>query len=460
MACSIDTATRLRLSRIIKAHPNAPWEVCDVAVTKSGKQLYLCHYTTISREDKPDEAVAHIRGLIVSPAYDMIVAHTFRYEPRCLVDGIAGDEIHFVDEYDIPHSLDLNRVKITRFYDNVRFVAFFFDGEFFLATGRKIRPESSGWGNTKPFIEMLQEVDTEGVLTKEKLFPHDEDFSPYCYIFLIVHRDLLVSTRQKMTGSGYIVYAGYRLMDFECKSEISEAVRAYEMTPLTPGEAKTYLSCGVHHQLAMENGLIVEGSDDIEPCIDLGEVLYVEDGEDVYRLESPGAQWRREMRCDDPELYHVFFRHMDSARTGNTTMYHLVNGDITADALREAITTHGGVLSLMWDDTYVADTREKKERVIWLNFVVSLPLSRQLEATDFLDRYHNDISQVISWIQSLLLDHVEIERRSKTKRGKTDYHHVLDIIQTAQNQAHVATLIHNTIWHVLYRIVRAWRHWS
>ena len=417
-----------RLAEIAGISFTDGWSVFDV---NEEAELYLLH------SDVEPKRTGLPRGIVVDLKNESMVCSSFGFTPTAPLDclsvipGSEGD-LAVTDEHLNQHIFKHNNYSITPAYEGVIVRVFKHDGSVYFSTHKKLDCSRSRWGNSEFFLDIYKNLGGPSGLD---LFPEDALYSPWCYVFLLVDRSLLVATKQDI-GVGYIVDLGIQQMwvygpegPFKTTEDEEEDPRPF---------------AGAEHRRptivpALESQLDFKGSDkpfSVRPCqlsleqanqflkegyLDQDEGLYPDKGSGfsgesviIYqyddngrisnsvRVQSSGYHWRVQMRGDNPNLRHRFYQLLnDALRPENTAsllskypfFYRRGKADTSFDTIW---VNHCGQHIRL-------DLKKTDDRIflVYVTFYESLPSSQKSEGLRLWDEFKKDRDDVTMWIQNL-----------------------------------------------------------
>lgn len=461
--------TRQIIAEVLGVENSAAWNIVS---SDPENNLYMVHH-------KPEAShgrYGDIRGVVVDIVAKTVVCKSYGFTPTVISDTLKLQNdglIHLFDDLGMEHEIDPNRMNIKMGFEGTMIHVFKHDGKVYRVTRKKLDPSKSRWGNSKTFMDMYWEL---GGPSDEVLFDSESDYSPYCHIFILVHPDVLVSSKENI-GDGYMVYLGPQEMwpleyyespykqtmedgtffqgvnqkEFdedprpnagwidgtihfpETFSSFSQERTSNILLPpsLSLEEANYKLAFGFYNAF--------QGYENYERRLLPGEFVVIqvldEEGNllEVVRVESTSYAWRSTMRDNNPNLCHRFYQLMN----GSYINYETPEGRERFLDLYPILTPHSpeninsNLPLVVWpqDPTYfdseMLTTRESRLYNIWIAFMMSVPLHRQSEVFGFLSSLNNTRNQIIGWLR-------KIEERGKV--DSTEFSkRVLNIIQAARS---------------------------
>lgn len=195
---STDPEDKQLIASILGIPNTNDWEIRD----RKGV-LRLVHYT-----DKADLSLfGNIRGIVVDLDAKTAVCRSFGYTPVVTADELVVNsegQYDLVDVFGVRHQASPQNSVIRTGIEGTVMRVFLHGGEVYYSSHKKLDTEKSTWGQSIGFKEMY---DTLGGPTRNDLFDPLSDYSPDCYVFLMVHPDVLYVTKDNV-GNGYLVHLG------------------------------------------------------------------------------------------------------------------------------------------------------------------------------------------------------------------------------------------------------------
>ena len=117
------------------------WHISD---SRAEKDLYLIH-----PDDTHMEEYGDLRGLVVDIKYKTVVARSYGYTPRVIIDELNINQdggIKLTDEFGKVINLEKDKYSIKPGYDGVFIRIFKHRGEIYTASHRKLDVSLSRWG--------------------------------------------------------------------------------------------------------------------------------------------------------------------------------------------------------------------------------------------------------------------------------------------------------------------------
>jgi hypothetical protein len=226
--------TKKELSIKFNLHPQE-WDIVD-----QDNDLIVMHYRTNHSWDPRLDRPSHpeVRGWVYDTAKDIIVAKSFPYTPVVTLDKLTGFDL--VDETGVSHRFVNPIVK--EGFEGTTIRVFRHGGKTYYASHRRLDTSKSRWGSSIPFLQMYNELGGP-----RDLFDETKNYSPYCYVFLVVHPDV-AHVSQRDIGKGHIQFL-HRLTCWEKspypEEEVDRSVREFEpVKTLSLDEANEILQQG------------------------------------------------------------------------------------------------------------------------------------------------------------------------------------------------------------------------
>jgi len=447
------------IANILQVPVSEGWTICS---DNPEKQLYLVHYTQNSNMERFGE----LRGVVVDLVARTVVCRSFGYTPTATTSKLVVAEdghFHLTDQNFREHVISPDYVSIKLGFEGTILRVFKHGGIVYHSTHRRLNPVNSRWGNSITFLEMYSALNGPA---DDVLFNPKSDYSPYCHIFLMVHPDVLVATKQDV-GPGYLVYLGPKQMwstDYatcpykqvqengalfpgvtEEQFELDPRPNAGYIDPelrvppsvniLPPKITQPITFSPFNLDLEAANKHLQYGFYDpfddstLDPRLGTGEfvILYKKDLKGaitgLLKVQSKAYQWRSDMRDNNPNLLN--------------RMYQLLNGSYIRTETPEGYQDYISRFPLMtpytvesiqkelpivvWPQTSTGtnlNTKDDRFFNIWMCFLMSVPLSRQFDVSQMYDQVLTDRAEVIRWLQAIEqeddLENEEIPDRAKT----------------------------------------------
>lgn len=394
-------------------------------VSENDDGLMMVHY----RPDADMKLYANLRGVVVDTKHGNVVSISYPHAHRVVSSSISSVDGKVILGENIV--LDADKIRLKIGFEGTLIHVFKHGGKVYRSTRKRLDPSKSRWGNSKTFGDMYWELNGPSDVT---LFDPAKEYSSYCHSFIMVHPDVLVSTRDDIS-KGFMVYLGPKQMysslncpypldsvDFELHvpetSSNLEPGIVYAPENLTLEEANKQLIFGFYEGF--------EGYQYLDSRLLPGEFVIVENLEtgQMFRVESPSYAWRSEVRNNDPNLLHRFFELIDFAYLKNNAeddkKYCSMFPILTLYDKTSLLRTIDSNKIVIWpqnpenpeNSVSIPTTRESKLYNIWQCFLVVVPPARQKEVFEYYDILVNRRQELVNWL---------IETSENSKSVLTDY---------------------------------------
>jgi len=471
--------TRRIISKVLDIENSAAWEIVS---SDPENHLYMVHH-------KPEANLSEygqIRGIVVDTQAETVVCRSYGYTPTIVTERVTVQEgdgnIHLIDELGLEHTVNPARSIFKIGFEGTLINVFKHDGVVYRTTRKRLDASRSRWGNSKTFMDMYWSL---GGPSDEVLFDPASKYSPYCHIFIIVHPDVLVVSKDNI-GDGYLVYLGpkqiwdtdYKLCPYKQTNKDGSLFSGVTQAEFSadPRPDAGWIDDGLHVPQTVSNmadnvsyvqGHAIfsppnlsfdevnkhllfgfyngfEGWDKLDKRILPGEFVIIhsvdENGDTtgMLRVESPSYNWRSGMRDNNPNLLHRFFQLVNGSylrydtpegRNRYNNLYPIFT-PYDAGSITKQINEDGPYVVWPQDDTYYPDNLMNKESRmynVWLAFLNSVPLHKQKTVVTYLNYLYNKRGELIRWLRSVEsrghLDPTEFSRRA------------IDIIEAARRFA-------------------------
>lgn len=414
------------------------WSVFD---SNEDTGLYLLH------SDIEPRRSGLPRGTVVDLNNRVVVCSSFGFTPTAPLDCLSvNPETHdltVIDEYLNQHVFNQNNYSITPAYEGVIVRVFKHAGRVYFSTHKKLDCSRSRWGGSDFFLDIYKRL--QGPSAAE-LFPEDVLYSPWCYIFLLVDKALLVATKQNI-GVGYIVDLGIQEMwsyDSNCPFNVdaeSDDLRPFAGAKHTSatsfaalesqlhftGKEEPFMVRPCHLNLEdanrfLKSGYPVEHANDYPIKGNDGEsvILYQYDDNgrvcDSVRVQSEGYHWRIKMRGDNPNIRHRFYQLLNDALKPENIPHLLIKYPFFYRRGRPD-KNFNTIWVVHCEQHIRLNMRKTDDRIflVYVTFFESLPSSQKLEGLKLWGGFKKDRDDVIAWIQDLASGEIETP---KTEDGK------------------------------------------
>lgn len=426
-------ATTSHAAKIIGVQDIHGWEVTDAE-----EDTAMVHY-----DDEADmRTQGHLRGIFLDLEVDAIIADSFGYTPTAVASELILKEgkLRIQDIDGVTHVFDPEEVNIKRVFEGVVIRAIWRKSRLYRITHRTINPVKSRWGGSKSFLTLYDEA---GGPTAEQLFDTTKPFSSTCYDFLVVDQALLVGTRQQV-NKPYIVLLSAREMDIKRPAEqvaqgrfgtvettvpitnnIGGSVNAsmiHMPSKLSLEEANHHLKFGYYNEFTVDDPRQLTGEAVIVYRMENGAVA------DVVKVHSPAYDWRVNMRGNNPNAAHQFYCLLNMAYgdVNETEAWEtfkkrfILLPAYDEKSLKELYAISKALLTIPTGDVSSDDYANRDDRIhlLWMNYVLSLPVHLQEVALDFLSQFRKDRNDLIDWLQTFESTTQNIEAAEIPERAK------------------------------------------
>ena len=404
-----------KICKVLNLSNNIGWSIVDTC-----ENLVMIHYN----DDADMKEVGHLRGILVDTERECVLADSFGFTPTIVNDSIEfkNGNLNMIDKEGNGYIFKEDNCVINKLYEGVLIRVIWYNNNCFFLTHKKINPLRSRWGNSKSFLEMYKEANGP---TAEQLFDTSKSYSNTCYYFLVVDKQLLVGTRQKVENP-YIVFLLKKnlninrdeneynegISSFECKEFSNSIVNEsciIRTQNITTQEANKHLKHGFYNEFKVQ---------DIRQLTGEGVIMYsIENGhiKNMVRIHSTSYDWRINMRGNNPNINHQFYSLLNSVYADikhncsidkieqKLVLYPLFD----VFSLKDFYIKNDSIINLQVLNKKYAFYKTRKERIhlLWINYVLSLPTHLQGKALNIIDEFQINKNAVIDWIISLELKH-------------------------------------------------------
>lgn len=416
---SLEEITK-KVSTVLQLPVNDNWGVIDVE-----DNLALVHYKASANM----EVYGHLRGVLIDLEVGAILADSFSgYTPVAVTQtlSVMNNKIFIKDQNLKVHVFEAGKTIIKRIFEGVVIRVIWHKGKLYRITHKKINPERSHWGPTDNFLSMYEKAQGPKA---EDLFDVSKPFSNTCYHFFLVDDSLLIGSRQRV-NKPYLVLIAQRIMDIKRpEDQVAVGIPKFKTTdtigstvdesiihtpmPLSVIEANNHLRYGYYEEFKNHNFY--------DPRESTGEAVIVytlKEGSDrpldIVKVHSPSYEWRLTMRGNNPNIVHQFYYLLN-------TVYKEVNNErewreflkryilfplLSEQQLRELYQRTKGILAIPGSYgrinlSQLSKNRSNRIHMLWINYVYSLPFSKQEQAIEILRNFFKDRKELALWIQEL-----------------------------------------------------------
>lgn len=394
--------TRKIVATVLGVENSAAWHI----VSQEG-DLAMVHH-------RPEANLLEwgaIRGIVIDTATKTVVCRSYGYTSTVTCDRLRVNPEGFItlsDENKVEYQLDPAATTFNRGYEGPLLAVFKHGGVVYRSTRKRLDPSRSRWGASKPFIQMYEEM---GGPSDEDLFDPTKDYSPFVHLFILVHPDVVVATKENLDG-GYIAYIGTSRMweDEACPYPLESTETEPVSLPVKPDanltleEANRHLKFGTYSEF--------EGWENLDERMLPGEFIIAQCGGVTLRVESIPYAWRLRMRDNNPNLFHRFFQLV----TDSYIRCDETSGRDKFNSLYPIFTPYDqhSVKDQVDETPYIAwpqdpefrdpellNTKEDRMYNIWLAFLNAVPLHRQKEVCGFLSKLYAYRGELITFLRTV-----------------------------------------------------------
>ena len=423
------TTIKGRIAWILGIDATDDWYISD----DSNGYLYMVHYTTNANLDK----YGMLRGVVVDIEEGVVVCPSIGYTPTAITDELAvGHSNTYLirDKYGYTEEIHKDNAKFKIGFDGEHIRVFKYKGQVYHCNYNRLDIAKVKFGNSISYMDMYIQL---GGPEDDSLFPDGD--SPHCYMFIIVHPQLLNVTKQDI-GPGFIVYLGsvntYRSsttikpveldLPYNIPNKVERAgVYALDFVGLE--EVNNHLSYGYHGE-----------QDTWDDRLSTGEFvmmyIYNDDGSlnSVRRIESIAYNWRLETRGTHSDirmrLYELLNKtYTDTTRGGVYEKFRLsfpiIPKRASVDVIKEV--KEAPLIYIQDGPRIKEENWSSRFYTVWMSLLFSVALHQQVLVADMFIRFIDDKEDVKFWL-------IELESRGTPISLSED---VMDIIKDARNVA-------------------------
>jgi len=195
--------------------------------------LAIVNYTNSANMD----IYGKIRGIVIDINTQKIVCQSYEYTSTAINNldkeiWIPDDTgyLKLTDSYGVNFFFHKDNIKIRPLFPGVIIRVFKHNNIVYYSSHRRLNIDNSKIpGSRISFLDMYKSLGGPDAST---LFEKDEPSSPFCYIFMIVHDDLLDVSKINLQSSGFIIYLGVKCME----TTLSEPVVLDTSTDINSGK--------------------------------------------------------------------------------------------------------------------------------------------------------------------------------------------------------------------------------
>lgn len=361
------------------------------------ESLCLVHYIS-----KNGELPLHknLRSVVIDKGYGTIVAKSLNFVPKIVLDELPNSAIWTCkDNYGQSHVFNQSDISIFTCYEGVILRAMRHEGRNYILQAKSLTGQDGEWKPGKKFGTYWTEA---GLPAIEEMYDQNFPYSPWVYEFLIVHPDLFTSSKIIVDKPFFILNNKYR---------------AYSESTCPYPRSRVKFECMVDIPLGLQkinieraNRILKHGHCDNtyyydNPKLDQGESVLLACNDSIYHVVSKAYNWRFTFRNGAKELkdlLYVLSNDLFKAEKSKSFKSY-VEGEYSSKFIYYKPLPKKHISNLVSNDQIIslplANEREKEEIKskfqslfynIWLNIIVSAPISQQKEAYDTLAKYHDD----------------------------------------------------------------------
>jgi len=400
-----------KVAEILKVDTNSGWSVVDTF-----ENLAMVHYN----EDANMNLVGHLRGVLVDLEKELIITDSFGYTPTIVSDKIEfkNGHLNMIDKEGNGFIFNESNVIINKLYEGVVIRVIWYNNKCFFLTHKKINPIKSRWGSSKYFLDMYKEANGP---TAEQLFDTSKPYSNTCYFFLVVDKSLFVGTRQQVENPFISFLLKKTLNINRDNSECTGGIGSFNISNnmcginnkscivkpenLTVEEANAHLTYGYYKKFDVKDNRQLTGESLIVYTMENGNI------KNMVKVNSTSYEWRVNMRGNNPNITHQFYSLLNS-------VYADLKIDNSKDKLKQKLVlyplynllslknyyrSNNGIINLqVINEKYALYiTRDERIHLLWINYVVSLPIHLQEQGLDIISNFHIEKVSVVEWLTCL-----------------------------------------------------------
>jgi len=387
------SSTRAIIAQILSIPDCDSWSITD---SVEDKGLYNVHYTPEADKTK----FGWIRGVVVDINKKYIVCQSYGHTPTIVSNDVESTGI-------------LNSNPELRIgYEGTIIRVFKHEGVIYTSTHRRIVPNGSRWGNSRPFAEIYRSLN--GPTTE--LFS-DTPNSRFVYVFLITDPELLSASVINMTCPWLFFLDRLQFdppQDVPCDEKEPDSVldlllRNPKITPVSPITVD-------HANYQLNNGFrYPDDKQHSDIRLKTGEfVIAIFPNSSIVRINSVAYEHRLKLRQCDPNFYHNYVELLQYALRGDENYPSKYNNVIEARA--ERISKFNELFTVVSHNdeqfkeaieylkanpvTILEEFYNPYHQTIFFNFWLTLPVHARKEALTYYNRYYNECRAVVDFLMS------------------------------------------------------------
>ena len=199
--------------------PDYPFKVLDSDVENG---LYLLHYDDATIGSSSNKNLRQLRGTIVD-IESGIICNSFGYTPTIISDRITPDANGYWKATDTDGHIQEFNVQEAIFqclYEGCLMRVWKHKNKVYHSTHRRLSADGSRWGSSDYFTSLYTKY---GGPRDEELFDPEKPYSSLCHFFLIVDRQLMMSSKLPLGDfEGFLLYFG-AIPQYASESKASES---------------------------------------------------------------------------------------------------------------------------------------------------------------------------------------------------------------------------------------------
>jgi len=426
-------SNRDKIAKIINCQSES-WNIISSYV-ENGQQIHMIS-PIVDKNGFISEDVAHLRGLVIDLKNSCICAKSYGHVSVAVESKLVPNDRGIVElnvEGKIVTFDTEKNYRIIPGHNGVIIRVYKIGGKVYHSSNQRIDTSRSRWSGSDYFESLYHKL---GGPSDDDLFPPECKNSPYCYIFVVVCKELLIYTKQDV-GCGYVSYLGVEKMwsnrssncpyikkniETESREEFikqlteegvdirkypstiqSVSVMPHQITKpfifkcenMTLDEVNNHLSNGYYYDTSHYE------DNRMRPGEFVHLFLYNKKKEIIRCIEirSESCQWRYNMRKENQNIEYQFYTLLDECyETGfddiNEKVVGFVLGNLiqlgnhNSEYMRKKF-ERGFINRLKLDNEFQFEgpfLRDKIFRLLLNNYIISLPPQFQEKAIGYLDK--------------------------------------------------------------------------
>jgi hypothetical protein len=373
-----------------------------------------------------------VRGTLVDLDTGCVVTASFGYTPTAVTSHLKfiNGKIAIKDSDGGNHVYFQDKVVILPLFESVLLRVIWYNNELLILSHRKINPKKSFWGASDNFLSLYY---TAGGPSAENLFDTTKQFSSSCYIFSVVDSSLLIASKQDVRAP-YLVLLAKNQLNISCDEcdiadgmfnlDISSVITnrvtksgIYKPLPLSVDEANRHLTFGYYPDMSVSDVRELPGEALVMYTIKNGEPV------DVIKVHSISYDWRIKLRDNDPNIGHRFYSLLDTVYNNLSTpeefkLFH--NKYIVYPLYDTQFLFHSYMaqdrklltLPVFNYDKNILKNKTVRIYILWLNYLMSLPIPHQLSCLSLFEDFLNDREELVHWLSGYLNSNKDITQLS------------------------------------------------